>query len=860
MKIYFGRFYFLLMMLLAFYTGHTQQETRRKILSTPVEDFIFLYKPSTELEKMIQQFGLKIIYNKERLDQFSLAEEFYHTTLANVLITLCKKTRSKFFISGNGTIYITGAGETNTEIVQAVKQSANDVRITPVEKPTKFNISVSGKVMDFETGEPLPNVSVAVDGKNIAAVSNADGRFTLYDVPSDTAVLMITSIGYEPYKMFLDPKQKTDSLAIEMMSKTNSLAGVTVTAKLQQAFKLNQKISMIKMSPSQLAALPNMGEKDIFRSFQLMPGISAANENTSGLYVRGGTPDQSLVLFDGFTVYNVDHLFGFFSAFNSNAIKDVQLYKGGFEAKYGGRISSVVDITGKEGNKKTFNIGGDISLLSINLFAESPVGKNASALVTYRRSFHSSLYDKIFNKYSGAGNNDETESSTQNNTPFSQGNQSAKSYFYDLNAKLTWKPNKKDVFRWSYYGGKDNLDNSIKPQLPSFLASQGIDFGININDVTKWGNTGSSIKWSREWNKKIYTNTLLSYSNYFSNRDNSVNGSVTNSSGSKQEIKNGTLENNDLKDFTLKTNMEYKPSKNHNAEFGYNITYNHIVYTYGENDTSTVIDRNTKGIQYTGFAQDKISLLNKKLSLIPGIRITFFDQTSKLYYEPRLNATYELNDRLKLKAAAGMYYQFAKRVIREDILQGSRDFWVLADNEKLPVSSTKQYVLGASWENNIFLIDVEAYYKKMSGLTEYSLRYTPAGPGASINYSENFYPGTGTAKGIDFLVQKKSTEIQKGSCPSGTAPVNLHELFPKSLIQYLVTGIQNFNKNMTGFISDESILYGVETRTSCPVRVTRDDQTLESISYPGLYPCGEGAGYAGGITSAACDGVKIAEK
>ena len=141
---------------------------------------------------------------------------------------------------------------------------------------------------------------------------------------------------------------------------------MTVTANRDEiVFVKKAEVSAVKLTPKKLEMLPSLGEKDIMRSFQLMPGISASNESSSGLYVRGGTPDQNLVLYDGFTVYHVDHLYGFYSAFNSNALKDVQIYKGGFESKFGGRLSSVTEITSKEGNQKNFNIGGDLSLLSM---------------------------------------------------------------------------------------------------------------------------------------------------------------------------------------------------------------------------------------------------------------------------------------------------------------------------------------------------------------------------------------------------------------------------------------------------------------------------------------------------------------
>lgn len=615
------------------------------------------------------------------------------------------------------------------------------------KKAKKVNITVSGKVTDNVTGEPMPNVNIMTELDKSFTTTNADGYFTVSNIPSNTAVLVFTIIGYQPYRYQLLPNQPTKGISIQISSSKNTLNEIVVSSKKEQSFKLNQKVSMIKLTPAKIATLPNMGEKDIFRSFQLMPGVSAGNEQTAGLYVRGGTPDQNLVLFDGFTVYNVDHLFGFFSAFNSNAIKDVQLYKGGFESKYGGRTSALVDITGKEGNKKKFNIGADLGFLSANAFAEGPIGKKISFLVAYRRSFQTSLYDKLFEKVSNGG--DSAKSSGPGN--FGTNNTGIKSWFDDINARLTYNPTKKDVISVSFYKGKDNVNNEIKPM---FGGGGGIGGGnLKSVDLTEWGNTGASLKWSRKWNDKFYSNALIGYSSYFSNRDRSTNGSFTRPDSTTQTIKNGTLEFNDLKDISIKTNFEWNINRNNAIEFGYMYTDNRIKYSYAQNDTIKIIDRDTKGTTQSVFLQDNLKLLKNKLNIIAGIRESYFEQTGKLYFEPRLNVTYELTDKLKLKGSAGAYNQFVKRVIREDILQGSRDFWVLADDKKLPVISSKQFILGAAWENKDYLIDVEAYYKNTAGLSEYTLRFTPTF--GSVNYSESFLQGTGYAKGIDFLLQKK---------------------------------------------------------------------------------------------------------
>jgi hypothetical protein len=628
------------------------------------------------------------------------------------------------------------------------------------EKPQKSNMLISGKVKDAGSGEPLPNVTVRVQESSETTTTNVDGYFTLHNVPSDTSTIFFTMIGYQPLYYQLSGGQSYKNIVINLTLTSKSLEEVTVTGHKPEGFKLNQKVGLIKLTPAAIATLPNMGQKDIFRSFQLMPGVSAGNEQTAGLYVRGGTPDQNLVLFDGFTVYNVDHLFGFFSAFNANAVKDVQLYKGAFEAKYGGRLSSVVDITGKEGNKKQFNGGIDLGFLGVNGFVESPIGNKLSGLITYRRSFKTGLYDKIADKIKGENT---SESNVPGNGPSGgpsggpaggrlPGTSQIKSFFDDLNIKFTYNPSSKDVIAWSFYTGKDFLDNDISAQGgPRGIGGE--SFNSSSKDGTQWGNTGTSLKWSRKWNPKLFSNTLISSSRYFSNRiktrvvrrDSTTTATV------------GIIEDNDLKDLSVKSDVEWNPNKTHSVGIGYQVTNNDIQYTYAKSDTARIIDRHTSGNTYSFYLQDKLNLFQDRLTLIPGIRASYFEPTAKLYYEPRFNISYNLTENIKIKGSAGQYYQFAKRVVREDILQGSRDFWVLSDEDKLPVSSSTQYIAGISWENNDYLVDAEAYYKKLKGLSEYTLRFeTQPGPGQNnSSYDEYFYQGSGYARGIDFLLQKK---------------------------------------------------------------------------------------------------------
>ncbi len=634
--------------------------------------------------------------------------------------------------------------------------------------PTQFDFTITGLVEDALSGERLPFANLMVYQSTLGATTNVDGWFTVFDVPSDTALIEVSYIGYQTQYFRLEPGMDMGQLEFALIPGT-LLQEVTVEAAAQeQMMQASVGISQIAIAPAQIKAIPSLGERDIFRSLQLLPGVSGSNESSSGLYVRGGTPDQNLVLFDGFTVYHVDHLFGFFSAFNSNAVKDVQLYKGGFGAEHGGRLSSVVDITGKDGNTERFNIGGGLSLLSANVFAEVPFAEGqGTILLAGRRSFQSEFYNDLLEFSDGDSDTGTNEGETEEAPTFGRfGNTAVEptSWFYDLNAKVTYRLGE-DILSLSFYNGQDRLDNGRNNNQNNFGRGFGgigggatpeFNFNLNIVDESNWGNTGASVKWSRRWNDQLYSKVLLSSSNYFSYRDRGVN-TVIQRDTTATEINNGTTEDNDLNDLSFKWDWEWQPSPLQKLSFGLMATSFDIKYDFLQNDTVTVLARDDQGSLGSAYLQGQSTLFDR-LILRPGVRASYFDETGQLYAEPRLQLQYLATDEIKIKAATGRYYQVANRIIREDISQGSRDFWVLSDGENVPVSRSDHFILGIGYETSDYLFDVEAYHKNLEDITEYSTRFVLNGFGrqASLDFEENFFTGSGTARGVELLAQKKS--------------------------------------------------------------------------------------------------------
>ncbi len=736
--------------------GHSQEVVSvNKIM---ISDSYFGQRLYATLSEWEQEYQLKFDFRKGELPDFFLGDKYYdNVPLADVIDDIFSQLNLHYKIESNRTIIV----------------RKNPKELLYMRHPTRRNFTFRGQVIDGETGETLPYATVYVKHTIQGATTNVDGYFSIMNMPSDTSTIIIQYIGYKTAEIKLYPEMLNEDgpTVFSINTSADELDEVVVLAQQEHMMKASG-ISTVSVSPKQLAMLPGLGEKDIFRSLQMLPGISATNETSSGLYVRGGTPDQNLVLFDGFTVYHVDHFYGFFSAFNANAVKDVQLYKGGFEAKYGGRISSVVDLTGKNGNTESVSGNVGVSAISVNGSVEAPFddGKG-SVFIGARRSFtdiiRSGLYNDVFDLFE-----EETQSTQQRIAPgggggrfgFNQVENEPDFYFYDLNAKISYRPSTKEIVSISFYNGVDKLDNSNEfnnqggQGFGGFGGGNGGNTGTsNINnnttDLNNWGNLGSSIRWGRQWTDKIFTNTVLSYSKYFTDRDSYTLTEVTRDD-STFTTRNGTLEDNNVLDFTFRTDVEYLLSDNHKLDFGLQSTDNRINYTQVRNDTINVLDRNDKGYTAAVYVQDTWRPI-QSLSIVPGIRLSWYSGTSQYYSEPRLSLSYQLSKRLTIKGAWGKYYQFVTRVVREDFTQGSRDFWLMATEDINPVSSSTHYIAGFSYELDQFLFDVEAYHKDMQGLTEYTLRFANNFRGQDRGTTELFYEGTGYSRGIEFLIQKK---------------------------------------------------------------------------------------------------------
>jgi ferric enterobactin receptor len=625
---------------------------------------------------------------------------------------------------------------------------------------------ITGVVQDAVTGEALPFANIAVQDLKLGTSTSAHGYFVLADVPGDSCSLLVTFIGYRAKRVSVDMALPLPRLEILLEPTSIQLAGVTILGT-PTLVDVPRAASQIGLSPRTIAALPGIGQPDIFRTLQLLPGINAGSSGSSELYVRGGTPDQNLVLFDGMTIYHVDHFFGFFSAFNTDAVKDIHVSTGGFPAEFGGRVSSVINLTGKSGNRNATQLAAGLNLLSANAALEGPIPwlGNATYLIAARRSYtdfiRSGLYDDIYRFATGDREGGSAGSAVREGGPGSGRNAMTGSvvplfYFYDFNAKLTMEPSVRDVVSLSLYAGKDDLDKSQNFSSGTFVIP-GADgqASVSVQDFSRWGNFGASARWMRQWDERFSTTLLLASSDFYSNFDRSTNANLlfapADSAGLRRGLAVASKEDNAVRDRTVRVDAQWQCAQAHTASFGLWSSSFSADYRASLNDSTTLFHRGSRTWLHAAYAQDR--WVWRDLELTAGLRASYSDATKSLYVEPRLAAVYTVADGVSLTGAWGMYHQFVNRIVNENVLEGSREFWLTADAD-LPPTFAEHRIIGVKLESADLVLRVEAYDKNLENLIQYSRRFREG-----ADFANFFFFGNGTARGLEFFLQKKAGDL-----------------------------------------------------------------------------------------------------
>lgn len=583
--------------------------------------------------------------------------------------------------------------------------------------------TISGYVKEQGSSELLIGITVSAPEKVAGTVTNTYGFYSLTLPESDSVTIEITTLGYLPHVYRIALHQNTE-LDVFLAPQSSDLQEVVVEAGRISHLSEDPQMSKIDIPISQIKDIPAlMGEKDVLKVIQLMPGVQKGGEGNSGIYVRGGGPDQNLIILDDAPVYNAFHLFGFFSLFNGDALKSVELTKGGFPAQYGGRLSSVIAMNMKEGNKEKIHGAAGIGLLSSRLTLEGPIVKNKSSfLVSARRTYFDILAKPFLPQEVRGGY-----------------------YFYDLNAKVNYEFSKKNKIYLSGYFGKDK-----------FFAGESIN-GNNNEFGLQWGNATGTFRWNHLFNEKLFANASVIFSNY------------------KFEIYSEQKQNNEdfklsyssgIRDIGVKYDIDYLPSPKHTLKFGFISTYHRFtpsaVVLTGANDFDFQTKVNTLESQESGIYVQDIFKPMPKLTLQAGIRLSNFITTKKVYTypEPRFSGSYMLGKDLSVKGSYALMNQYIHLLSNTGIGLPT-DLWVPSTQNIAPQRSN-QVAAGFAKDfiERNFSVSLEGYYKKMDNIIGYKegasflLIEDPAKQDAN-SWEKNITIGQGWSYGAEFLLQRK---------------------------------------------------------------------------------------------------------
>jgi len=588
-------------------------------------------------------------------------------------------------------------------------------------------ITISGYVYDASNGESLIGTSVYKEGTADGTTTNAYGFYSLSIPAGDSLKIVYSFIGYTTQTISI-PERKNTTVNIRLES--TMLNTVQITGVVADKVSEGSQMSSVVLDQQTIEKIPTLlGENDVLRAIQLMPGVQSPGDAGVGFYVRGGGPDQNLILLDGVPVYNASHLFGFFSVFNTDAINRVELIKGGFPARYGGRLSSVIDIQMKEGNMKKFGVEGSVGILSGRLMIEGPIVKDkVSFMVSGRRSWFDLFSAPISKAING---------------------NAVGYYLTDVNGKINWKINNKHRIYLSGYFGEDKLYG-----------------GTGYKDTTyrdkskfrlSWGNITSSLRWNYNISPKLFMNTSATFTQYkyrigydFEAFENDVK---TEDYGSSMGSR--------IQDWSGRVDFNWYPTTNHKIMFGGYYTYHTFIPGITEmrvdNNKTTSGASNIFSHETQLYIEDEFKLF-KRLTVNLGVHGSTFHVRNKTFWsiQPRVSAGVKIIDNLAVKASYSEMAQYIHLLSNPGISLPT-DLWLPVTDNIKPMLS-RQIALGVfkDW-GNLFSTSVEGYYKTMDNVMDYK-------NGANIfiaddSWEQQITQGQGESYGVEFLLRRSTGKL-----------------------------------------------------------------------------------------------------
>ena len=600
-------------------------------------------------------------------------------------------------------------------------------------------ITISGYVRDLESGENLIGAAVYVNKTSQGTTTNTYGFYSL-TLSSDSVALSYSYVGYQ-HKLTRLLLRRDTLLNIGLQS-SSLLNEVVVTGSKIEMIQESTGTGTIHLPIAQIKAMPAlMGETDVMKVLQLLPGVQAGSEGSSGLYVRGGGADQNLILLDGVPVYNASHLYGFFSTFNADAINHVELVKGGFPARYGGRLSSVVDISMKEGNSSEFQGQASLGIIASKFVVEGPIKKDkTSFIISARRSYLNLLKSSIISKSAGGITDDY--------------------FFYDLNAKINHKINNQNSIFFSTYLGDDKAGTSSEDS----YSNADFNYTSNSNSKLTWGNAIAATRWNHIFNKKLFSTISATYSQYnFQVFNETMNKTVYPATGLTQNQFYQYNYRSDIRDFAGRIDFDFIPNPAHYLRFGAHAINHHftpgvLALTSSEAIASTEnAGNNIQANELSTYVEDDWEITNK-LKVNMGLHASTFLVENKNYpsLQPRISTRFLASPNWSLKASFATMQQNIHLLTNAGIGLPT-DLWVPATATIKPQTSVQGSLGFARTFKDEYEFSIEGYYKKMNNLIEYK-------DGASyLNVDQDWQTkveiGKGDSYGSEFFLHKKLGKV-----------------------------------------------------------------------------------------------------
>lgn len=590
--------------------------------------------------------------------------------------------------------------------------------------------TLSGYVYERGSLELMPYVVVYESNSQMMVYTNNYGFYSLQFPSADTVKVVFSSYGYGSDTLTLIGATGEQNYNPEL-AKVTVLEEVVIRSERLQSQEV--QMSTVHVSAKEVKSIPILfGEKDLFKTLLLMPGVQSGTEGTSGIYVRGGGPDQNLVILDEATIYNANHLLGFFSIFNGDAMKSVELVKGGFPARYGGRLSSVIDVRMKEGNKTEYHGEGGIGIISSHLMVEGPIAKNKASFMLSGRTTYFDLLARPLMKILSP----ET---------------SAGYYFFDLNAKFNYDISDKNKLYLSAYFGRDKF------HLEEFFKDEGEKEKYKMG--LYWQNATATARWNHLFTSNLFSNLTFVFSDYTMDIYDKYKG---------LDYQYSSTYKSGIRDFSLKYDFTYIPNSRHHILAGAEVTYHQScpsAISLKEDTLSSKLVQMEHGLEYSLYAEDEIHI--RKFRINPGIRLTCFTVPRRTYFspEPRLSMSYNFLPNLALKASYAMMSQ-SMLLLSTSTIGLPTDLWVPVTARIKPQRS-QQVALGLHYDlyNPSMSFSVEGYYKHMNNVLAYkegASFFLDAlegifNPGEFERlWSDNVTAGKGWSYGVEFLVRKNA--------------------------------------------------------------------------------------------------------